>query len=70
MRQPRGFVHPKFPPHVYKLRKAIYGLKQALKAWFYHFSSFLLSHGFSSSSADPFMFVTRNGAHIVLMILS
>jgi len=32
MKQPPGFAHPKFCTHVYKLRKAIFGLKQVLRA--------------------------------------
>ncbi|GJY75765.1 retrovirus-related pol polyprotein from transposon TNT 1-94 [Tanacetum coccineum] len=31
VRQPDGFVDPEFPNHVYRLKKAIYGLKQAPK---------------------------------------
>nr|GEU71707.1 hypothetical protein [Tanacetum cinerariifolium] len=30
--QPDGFVHPNFPNHVYRLKKAPYGLKQAPRA--------------------------------------
>nr|GEU81451.1 reverse transcriptase domain-containing protein [Tanacetum cinerariifolium] len=31
--QPEGFIDPKFPNHVYKLKKALYCLKQAPRAW-------------------------------------
>nr|GEU35936.1 retrovirus-related Pol polyprotein from transposon TNT 1-94 [Tanacetum cinerariifolium] len=33
VRQPDGFVDPDFPNHVYRLKKALYDLKQAIRAW-------------------------------------
>nr|GEV61612.1 hypothetical protein [Tanacetum cinerariifolium] len=41
--QPVGFVDPENPNHVYKLKKALCGLKQAPRAWYDLLSSFLLS---------------------------
>ncbi|GJU65897.1 retrovirus-related pol polyprotein from transposon TNT 1-94 [Tanacetum coccineum] len=32
--QPEGFVDPDLPTHVYRLKKALYRLKQALRAWY------------------------------------
>nr|GFC34135.1 retrovirus-related Pol polyprotein from transposon TNT 1-94 [Tanacetum cinerariifolium] len=39
VRQPDGFVDPDNPNHVYKLKKALYGFKQALRAWYDMLSS-------------------------------
>nr|GFB99107.1 retrotransposon protein, putative, unclassified [Tanacetum cinerariifolium] len=39
--QPPGFVDPKFPNKVYKTVKALYGLHQALRAWYATLSTFL-----------------------------
>nr|GEU74932.1 hypothetical protein [Tanacetum cinerariifolium] len=45
--QPDGFVDPDHPEKVYRLRKAVYGLKQALRAWYDELSKFLTSKGFT-----------------------
>nr|GFD10715.1 retrovirus-related Pol polyprotein from transposon TNT 1-94 [Tanacetum cinerariifolium] len=45
--QPDGFVDADNPNHVYKLKKALYGLKKAPRAWYDMLSSFLLSQDFS-----------------------
>lgn len=34
MMQPQGLVHPQFPTVMCRLKKAIYGFKQAPRAWF------------------------------------
>ncbi|GJU91096.1 retrovirus-related pol polyprotein from transposon TNT 1-94 [Tanacetum coccineum] len=54
--QPDGFVDPSHPEKVYRLRKALYGLKKAPRAWYDELSKFLISKGFSKgnqSSGDP-----------------
>ncbi|GKC99258.1 retrovirus-related pol polyprotein from transposon TNT 1-94 [Tanacetum coccineum] len=38
-----GFVDPDNPNHVYRLKKVLHGLKQALRSWYDLLSSFLLS---------------------------
>ena len=40
--QPPGFEDVKKPNHVYKLRKALYGLKKAPRAWYERLRDFLL----------------------------
>nr|GEW65679.1 retrovirus-related Pol polyprotein from transposon TNT 1-94 [Tanacetum cinerariifolium] len=45
--QPDGFVDPDNLNHVYKLKKALFGLKQAPRAWYDMLSSFLISQDFS-----------------------
>ncbi|GKD91168.1 retrovirus-related pol polyprotein from transposon TNT 1-94, partial [Tanacetum coccineum] len=41
--QPKGFVDQGNPSHVYKLKKALYSLKQAPCVWYDMLSSFLIS---------------------------
>nr|GEZ17060.1 retrovirus-related Pol polyprotein from transposon TNT 1-94 [Tanacetum cinerariifolium] len=45
--QPNGFVDPDHPEKVYRLRKAFYRLKQALRAWYNELLKFLTSFGFT-----------------------
>ncbi|GJV01167.1 retrovirus-related pol polyprotein from transposon TNT 1-94 [Tanacetum coccineum] len=45
--QLEGFVDQDNPSHVYKLKKALYCLKQAPRAWYHMLSSLLISHHFS-----------------------
>ncbi|GJW82130.1 retrovirus-related pol polyprotein from transposon TNT 1-94 [Tanacetum coccineum] len=45
--QPDGFVNPNHLKKIYCLRKALYRLKQALRAWYDELSKFLISKGFS-----------------------
>ncbi|XP_059670883.1 uncharacterized mitochondrial protein AtMg00810-like [Cornus florida] len=59
MVQPSSFIDPTHPNHIFKLHKAIYGLKQAPPAWFQEISSFFLAYGFIQSQADSSMFVYR-----------
>nr|GFD02496.1 retrovirus-related Pol polyprotein from transposon TNT 1-94 [Tanacetum cinerariifolium] len=55
------------PNHVYKLKKALYGLKKALRAWYDTLSSFLLSQDFSKGSLDPTLFIRRNDNDLLLV---
>nr|GEZ54232.1 retrovirus-related Pol polyprotein from transposon TNT 1-94 [Tanacetum cinerariifolium] len=65
--QSDGFVDPDNPNHVYKLKKDLYGLKQALRAWYDMLSSFLISQDFPKGSVDPTLFIHRNGNDLLLM---
>ncbi|GJU92112.1 retrovirus-related pol polyprotein from transposon TNT 1-94 [Tanacetum coccineum] len=65
--QPDRFVDPDNPNHVYRLKKALYGLKHAPCAWYDLFSSFLLSQGFSKGTVDPTLFSSRKGKDILLV---
>nr|GFC07833.1 copia protein [Tanacetum cinerariifolium] len=64
--QPDGFVDSNNPNYVYKLKKPLYGLKQALRAWYDMLSSFLLSQDFSKGSVDPTLFIRKNSNDLLL----
>ena len=57
--QPPGFEDHKFPNHVYKLQKTLYGLKQEPRAWFECLKEFLLKQGFEIGKADPTFSLTK-----------
>ncbi|GJX54670.1 retrovirus-related pol polyprotein from transposon TNT 1-94 [Tanacetum coccineum] len=65
--QPNGFVDPDFSNHVYRLKKAMYGLKQASRAWYDKLSSFLIEHHFTKGIVDPTLFTRRHGDDILLV---
>ena len=45
--QPPDFVDYKHPNHVYRVKKTLYGLKQALSSWYDRSSSFLIEKSFT-----------------------
>ncbi|GJS95910.1 retrovirus-related pol polyprotein from transposon TNT 1-94 [Tanacetum coccineum] len=65
--QPEGFVNPDHPTHVYRLKKALYSLKQAPRAWYNTLSRFLMDNKFSKGVVDPILFTQKTGKHILLV---
>jgi hypothetical protein len=59
VKQPPGFEYPNFPNHVYKLDKAIYGFKQAPRAWYEHLRELLVDRGFEIGLIDPTLFTKK-----------
>nr|GEY24101.1 integrase, catalytic region, zinc finger, CCHC-type, peptidase aspartic, catalytic [Tanacetum cinerariifolium] len=64
--QPEGFADQDNPSHVYKLKKALHGLKQAPRAWYDMLSSFFISQQFSKGEVDPTLF-TRHARNDLLL---
>nr|GEZ76205.1 hypothetical protein [Tanacetum cinerariifolium] len=65
--QPDGFVDPYHPDKVYRLKKALYGLKKSPRAWYDELSKFLLSKGFTKGSIDLTLFITKHKGDILLV---
>ncbi|GKD32364.1 retrovirus-related pol polyprotein from transposon TNT 1-94, partial [Tanacetum coccineum] len=65
--QPPGFVDPKFPKKVYKVIKALYGLHQALRAWYATLSTFLLKNGYRRGTIDKTLFIKKDKNDIMLV---
>jgi hypothetical protein len=51
-----GFEDDMYPDHVYKLSKALFGHKQAPRAWYECLRDFLISNAFKVEKADPTLF--------------
>ncbi|GJZ36904.1 retrovirus-related pol polyprotein from transposon TNT 1-94 [Tanacetum coccineum] len=63
-RQPEGFVDPDHPTHVYRLKKALYSLNKAPRAWYDTLSRFLLDNKFSKGAVDPTLFTRKTGIQV------
>nr|GEW03883.1 retrovirus-related Pol polyprotein from transposon TNT 1-94 [Tanacetum cinerariifolium] len=64
--QPEEFVDQDNPSHVYKLKKALYDLKQAPRAWYDMLSSFVISQQFSKGAVVPTLFTWHSGNDLLL----
>ncbi|GKB02369.1 retrotransposon protein, putative, ty1-copia subclass [Tanacetum coccineum] len=59
MEQPEGFVNPKYPNHVCKLKRSIYGLKQASRQWNKRFDDEIKKFGFAQNPDEPCVNLNR-----------
>ncbi|GJW35371.1 putative ribonuclease H-like domain-containing protein [Tanacetum coccineum] len=53
----KGFEDPDFPDRVYKVKKALYRLHQAPRAWYETLSTYLLDNEFHRSKIDKTLFI-------------
>ena len=65
--QPKGFVDPHRPVDVYKLKRALYGLNQAPRAWYDRLIAYLTEHGFKRGSADTTLFIRKDKNSFVIV---
>jgi hypothetical protein len=54
--QPPSFEDSEYPSHVYKLSKALYGLKEPPRAWYEWLRDFLITNGSKVEKVDPTLF--------------
>ena len=69
MEQPQGFVDPEHPNKVCLLHKAIYGLKQASRAWNLQFHGVLLDLGFKRTDSDAGVYHRQDDGGTLIIIL-
>nr|GEX36145.1 putative ribonuclease H-like domain-containing protein [Tanacetum cinerariifolium] len=65
-----GFEDPDYPDKVYKLVKALYGLHQALRAWYETLANYLLENGFQRGKIDQTLFIKKQKGDILLVHVS
>jgi hypothetical protein len=69
MELPQGFIDKHNYGLVFRLHKAIYGLKQTPRAWFTRLSCFLLDLGFIASLLDTYLFIYTHGqVHLYMLV--
>jgi hypothetical protein len=54
---------------VYRLKKSLYRLKQALRAWYAKIDSYLLSHNFVHCKSDPNVYMLKMTDSLLLLVL-
>nr|GEW20565.1 ribonuclease H-like domain, reverse transcriptase, RNA-dependent DNA polymerase [Tanacetum cinerariifolium] len=65
--QPPWFEDPDYPDKVYKLVKALYGLHQALRAWYETLVNYLLENGFQRGKIAQTLFIHNQKEDILLV---
>ena len=64
--QPKGFQDPHFPDHVLRLKKAVYEMKQAPRAWYDRLTNYLLDRGFQRGYIDRTLFVKKDENYLLV----
>jgi len=68
MQPPPGYLSAE-DNRVCRLRRSLYGLKQASRQWFAKFSTAILRFGFTQSKADTSLFLYRRGNSFAVILV-
>ena len=68
MEQPPKYVQDN-SSLVCRLKKSLYGLKKAPRAWYAKMDSFLLDTGFCRCHSDPNVYTKKVGNHLIILVL-
>ncbi|KAL3690411.1 hypothetical protein R1sor_016720 [Riccia sorocarpa] len=69
IRPPEGLDLPRSTSLVCRLHKALYGLRQAPRAWYVKIKNFFISIGLTQSVHDPSLYFIATDSSLVLVIL-
>ena len=65
--QPHGFTSFNFSNHVFKFKKALYGLPQVPRAWYETLSKFPFKNSFKIGKIDTIFFIKTNNKDILVV---
>lgn len=69
MQQPEGLIENGKEHLVYKLKKSIYGLKQASRQWYIKFDEVVTSMGFEENKVDQCIYLKVRGSKFIFLVL-
>ncbi|GJZ64151.1 retrotransposon protein, putative, ty1-copia subclass [Tanacetum coccineum] len=69
MEQHEGFVNPKYPNQVCKLKRSIYGLKQASRQGNKQFDDEIKKFGFTQNRNEPCVYLKASESNVIFQIL-
>ena len=69
MIQPEGFVDPNNAGKICKLKRSIYGLRQATRSWNIRFDEVIIDLGFIKNEEDYCLYKKSSGSSVVFLIL-
>ena len=67
--QPPGYEVVGEEHKVYRLKRALYGFKQAPRAWYSRIDSYLMSNGFSKSNGEPTLYIKAENGNVLIVVL-
>ena len=69
MQQPDGYKVKGQENKVYKLKKSLYGLKQASRQWYYTFHNAIVKFGFRTNDYDHCVYHWNSGSDFIILSL-
>ncbi|GJV57213.1 retrovirus-related pol polyprotein from transposon TNT 1-94 [Tanacetum coccineum] len=69
MAQPQGFKSKGQEHLVCKLKKSIYGLKEASRQWYLKFDEVMKKHNFIKNQVDKYVYLKMSGSNFIIFVL-
>ena len=69
MSQPEGFISKNKPNQVCKLKRSIYGLKQASRSWNIYFDETIKSFDFIKNMDEPCVYKKNSESAVIFLVI-